>query len=114
VGGDPRFASEPRQPIQYPAEQSTLPLVAGTVVMRPVRPAPPANGSTFVIMLRPQPTWTGQVTVLGQVVEGLDVVQQLSRVPSSMRNSQPNFKPLREVKIKRVTIREKPTNAVEP
>ena len=113
VGGDPRFASEPRQPIQFPAEQSSLPLVAGTVVMRPVRAAPPANGSTFVIMLRPQPTWTGQVTVLGQVVDGLDVVQRLSRVPSSMRNSQPNFKPLREVKIKRVTIREKPTKAAE-
>jgi cyclophilin family peptidyl-prolyl cis-trans isomerase len=113
VGGDPRFASEPRQPIQYPAEQSTLPLVAGTVVMRPVRPTPPANGSTFVIMLRPQPTWTGQVTVLGQVVEGLDVVQRLSRLPSSMRNSQPNFKPLREVKIIKVTIREKPVKAAE-
>jgi cyclophilin family peptidyl-prolyl cis-trans isomerase len=111
VGGDPRFASEPRQPIQYPAEQSALPLVAGTVVMRPVRPTPPANGSTFVILLRPQPSWTGQVTVLGQVVEGLDVVQRLSRLPSSMRNSQPNFKPLREVKIQRVTIREKPNEA---
>ena len=111
MGGDPRFANEPRQPIQYPAEQSAFPLVAGTVVMRPVRAAPPANGSTFVIMLRPQPTWTGQVTVLGQVVEGLDVVQRLSRVPSSMRNSQPNFKPLREVMIQRVTIREKPTEA---
>ena len=107
VGGDPRFGDRPRQMIQYPAEQTSIPLVAGTVVMRPMRAAPPANGSTFVIMLKPQPSWTGQVTALGQVVRGLDVVQQLSRAPSSMRNSQPNFKPLRDVKIKRVTIREK-------
>jgi peptidyl-prolyl cis-trans isomerase A (cyclophilin A) len=107
VGGDPRFADPPRQSIQYPTEQSTLPLVAGTVVMRPVRATPPANGSTFVILLRPQPTWAGQVTVLGQVVDGLDTVQRLSRVPSSMRNTQPNFKPLDDVEIRSVTIREK-------
>lgn len=110
VGGDPRFASEPRPPIQFPAEQSDLPLVAGTVVLRPVRATPPANGSTFAILLRPQPAWTGQVTVLGQVVRGLDVVQRISRLPSSMRNSEPNFKPLTEVTIKSVTIREKPAS----
>ena len=107
VGGDPRFGAEPRQPIQFPAEQSALSLVAGTVVLKPMRATPPANGPTFMIMLRPQPAWTGQVTVLGQVVEGLDVVQKISRLPSSMRNSEPNFKPLRDVTIKKLTIREK-------
>jgi cyclophilin family peptidyl-prolyl cis-trans isomerase len=108
VGGDPRFARSPRPSIQYPAEQSALPLVAGAVVMRPLRATPPANGSTFAILLRPQPSWAGQVTVLGQVVEGLDLVQRLSRMPSSMRNSQPNFKPLQEIVIQKVTVREKP------
>jgi len=107
VGGDPRFADGPRQPIQFPAEQSALPLVAGTVVMRPARSAPPANGPTFMILLRPQPDWAGQVTVLGQVTQGLDLVQRLSRLPSTMRNSQPNFKPLQEIRIETVTIHEK-------
>jgi cyclophilin family peptidyl-prolyl cis-trans isomerase len=111
VGGDPRFANRMLEPIEFPAERSALTLVAGTVVLRPVRATPPANGSTFMILLRPQATWTGQVTVLGQVVEGLDVVQRLSRLPSTMRDSQPNFKPLEDVKIKRVTIREKPAEA---
>ncbi len=106
VGGDPRSGDRQQPSIQYPAELSTLPLVAGTVVMRPVRAAPPANGSTFVIMLRPQPGWNGQVTPLGQVVRGLDVVQQLSRAPSTGLNSKPNFKPLKELEIKKVTIRE--------
>ena len=46
--------------------------------------------------------------MLGQVIEGLDVVQRLSRTPSSMRNSQPNFKPLKEIRIEKVTISEKP------
>jgi cyclophilin family peptidyl-prolyl cis-trans isomerase len=111
VGGDPRFANRQLEPIEFPAERSALTLVAGTVVLRPVRSAPPANGPTFMILLRPQAAWTGQVTVLGQVVDGLDVVQRLSKLPSSMRDSQPNFKPLQEVKIKRVTIREKPAEA---
>jgi cyclophilin family peptidyl-prolyl cis-trans isomerase len=107
MGGDGRFADPPRRPIRFPAEQSTLPLVAGTLVLRPVGPAPPANGSTFVILLRPQPKWTGQVTVLGQVVRGLDVVREISNVPSTMRSSTPNFKPLRDVVIRKVSIREK-------
>ncbi len=111
VGGDPRFGDRQQQSIQYPAELSTLPLVAGTVVMRPVRATPPANGSTFVIMLRPQPSWNGQLTPLGQVVRGLDVVQRLSRAPNTGLNSKPNFKPLQELRIKKVTIREKPGKA---
>ena len=111
VGGDPRFGDRRQPSIQYPAELSTLPLVAGTVVMRPVRATPPANGSTFVIMLRPQPTWNGQVTPLGQVVRGLDVVQRLSRALTTGLNSKPNFKPLQELKIKQVAIREKPGKA---
>lgn len=111
VGGDPRFGDRPRYSIQYPAEQSNLPLVAGTVVMRPVSASPPGNGSIFVILLRPQPEWTGQVTPLGQVVSGLDVVQRLSREPSSMLNLKPHFKPLRELKIEKLTIHEKPEGA---
>lgn len=108
VGGDPRSVGREQPSIQYPAELSSLPLVAGTVVMRPVRAVPPSNGSTFVILLRPQPSWQGQVTPLGQVVRGLDVVQRLSRTPSTGLNTKPNFKPLQELEIKRVTIHEKP------
>jgi cyclophilin family peptidyl-prolyl cis-trans isomerase len=113
VGGDPRFADVPREPILFPAERSTSPLVAGTVALRPVRAAPPTNDPTFVILLRPQPAWTGQVTVIGQVVEGLDLVQRISQLPSTLRNSDPNFKPLQDVKILGVTIGEKPQPAAE-
>ena len=79
VAGDPRFAQPPRRSITFPAEQSTLPLVAGTVVLKPVGAAPPANGSTFVILLKPQPAWTGQVTVLGQVTRGGRRIRLTSR-----------------------------------
>ncbi len=108
AGGDSRFSSLPRRPIAFPAEQSSMPLVAGTVVLRPVSAAPPANSSGFMILLRPQPAWTGQLTVVGQVVKGLDVVQKISKVPSSLTNSKPNFRPLKEVTINGVEIASKP------
>lgn len=107
VGGDPRHGTPPKRAISYPAEQSNLPLVAGTVVMQPVSAAPPANGPAFVIVLRPRPAWTGQVTVVGQVVRGLDIVRDISRVPSTMKNSSPNFRPLQDVLIQGVTIEKK-------
>lgn len=107
VGGDPTVGDNPKQPIQFPAEQSRLPLVSGTVVMRPARATPPSNGAAFAIILKPQPAWSGQVTVLGQVTAGLEVVQKLSRAPSTMKNSSPQFKPLRDVRIRSVTVRER-------
>lgn len=103
VGGDPR-TSPHRRPFLYPAEQSSVPLVAGTVVMKPAGPAPPSNGPVFMIVLKPQPAWTGQVTVLGRVIRGLSVVQQISRQPSSMLNSKPHFQPLKEIQIGNISI----------
>ena len=41
------------------------------------------------------------------MTQGLDLVQRLSRLPSTMRNSQPNFKPLQEIEIESVKILEK-------
>jgi peptidyl-prolyl cis-trans isomerase A (cyclophilin A) len=113
-GGDPRFVDPPRRAISFPAESSSLPLLSGTVVLRPVRAAPPANGPGFMILLRPQPTWTGQVTAIGQVVRGLDIVQRISRVPASPRNAQPPGKPLKDVAIRTVVIRGKPAAVVDP
>lgn len=106
-GGDPTLADPPRRAINFPFELSSVPLVTGTVVLRPVSAAPPANGSTFMIVLRPQPEWTGQVTVLGQVIKGLDVVRKISLVPASPRTARPAFKPLEPIKLRKVTIEER-------
>jgi cyclophilin family peptidyl-prolyl cis-trans isomerase len=114
VAGDPRFGELTRRPIQFPAEPSALRLVSGTVVLRPVRASPPTNGPAFMILLRPQPTWQGQVTVLGQVASGLEVVQGLSRLPSTLRGSEPNFKPLKDVPIRDVRIHEGAPRAAAP
>jgi cyclophilin family peptidyl-prolyl cis-trans isomerase len=111
AGGDHRTAVSARSPFKYPLETSQVPLMAGTVVMKPAGASPPANGSEFIILLRPQPTWAGQVTILGQVVHGLDVVKKISRLPSNGRQARPYFKPLTDLRIQAVEIREEGEDA---
>jgi cyclophilin family peptidyl-prolyl cis-trans isomerase len=79
-------------------------VVAGTVVLKPAGLAPPANSSQFIIALRPEPKWTGQFTVLGQVTDGLEIVRKISNVPSTDR---PNFRPIKDIHTVKVTILEK-------
>jgi peptidyl-prolyl cis-trans isomerase B (cyclophilin B) len=103
-GGDPTGTGVGQAPIVYPAELAAIPIVAGSVVLKPAGLAPPANSSQFVISLRPEPGWIGQFTVMGQVVGGLDVVRKISNVPTSDR---PKYKPLKDIHTVHVTIQEK-------
>src|SRR5262249_50286441 len=98
-------------PFLYPQEITPLPVVTGTVVLKPVGVAPPANGSQFMIFLKPEPTLKAQITVLGQVIQGFDVVQKISRLPSSQMASRPYFKPLKDIHIRKVSITEKTQTA---
>lgn len=106
-GGDVAGNGSGKPPFYYVAELANVPVVAGTVLMKPAGPAPPANGSQFMVLLRPEPNWTGQSTVLGQVVEGLETVRKISRLPSTQQTTQPHYKPLKDVHIRKVTILEK-------
>jgi len=103
-GGDPTGTGGGQAPLRYPAELAAVPVVAGTVVLKPAGLAPPANSSQFIISLRPEPKWTGQFTVLGQVTDGLDVVRKISNLPSTDR---PNYRPIKEIHTIRVTVNEK-------
>lgn len=103
-GGDPTGSGGGQAPLRYPAELAAIPVVAGTVVLKPAGLAPPANSSQFIIALRPEPKWTGQFTVLGQVTEGLDIVRKLSNLPNTDR---PNFRPIKDIHTLKVTILEK-------
>jgi peptidyl-prolyl cis-trans isomerase B (cyclophilin B) len=115
AGGDPLMSpGRPRRTVQFPVELRPLPIVAGSFMLRPVNVTPLANSSTFMIALRPQPDLAGQVTVLGQVVRGLDVVRTISQVPTTVRSSRPFFKPLEDVLIRRVTIQTRREEATTP
>lgn len=103
AGGDPTGSGAGQAPFRYPAEMSSTPVLAGTVVLKPASIAPPANSSQFVISLRPEPRWTGQFTVLGQVVSGLEVVKKISNLPTGQQANRPS----KDVHTIRVQIVEK-------
>jgi len=110
AGGDPSGTGAGQAPFRFPAELSALPVLAGTVLLKPAGLAPPANSSQFMIALRPEPRWTGQFTVLGQVIQGLDVVKKISNVPSE----KPSFRPSKEIHTLRVKIVEKESSRATP
>ncbi len=107
-GGDPQTRSGdpslwgmgmPDQPTVQ-AEFSDKPFVRGTVGM--ARRGSDINSATsqFFICLRENPGWNGQYTVIGEVVEGIDVVDQISRAPSNPMSQ----KVLEKIVTKRVII----------
>jgi len=87
-GGDP-LSKDPAKASQYgtgglgllKAEVSDRPFVRGTVaaVRRPS--SMDSAGTQFFVCLQPQPSLAGQYTVFGEVVSGMEVVDQISTTP---------------------------------
>ena len=65
-------------------------------------------GNQFFICVTDQPALDGQYTVFARVVEGINTAQKISTVPAN------GGIPAERVEIRRVTIREKPADEVEP
>lgn len=88
-GGDP-LTKDPAKASQYgqgglgllKAELSERPFVRGTVaaVRRPSNLD--SAGTQFFVCLQPQPSLAGQYTVFGEVVSGMEVVDQISTTPA--------------------------------
>lgn len=60
---------------------------------------PDTGGSQFFITVKPTPWLDGKHTVFGKVVEGIDAVENMSKVDTGR-----NDKPLRDIKINQITI----------
>ena len=66
-----------------PSEFSTIPFVRGVVGMARSQSQNSAN-SQFFIMYDSTPSLNGQYTVVGQVIEGMEAVDELNKGPSSL------------------------------
>jgi peptidyl-prolyl cis-trans isomerase A (cyclophilin A) len=99
-GGDPEGTGMGGPGYRIKAEFNERKHLAGTVAM--ARTAKPDSaGSQFYVCLEPTPHLDGKYTVFGQVVDGLDVVQAIGKVSTDRGD-----RPLDEVVMKKVTIRE--------
>ncbi len=115
-GGDP-LSKDPARAAQYGTggmnmlrgEINDERMTAGAVgaVLAPGRPD--SGGAQFFVCAGDQAALQGQFTVFGRVVEGLDVVQQISAAPADAQ-----FRAADRIVIKTVTIRDTPPPFVDP
>jgi peptidyl-prolyl cis-trans isomerase B (cyclophilin B) len=110
MGGDP-LSKDPAKAAQYGTgglnelkpEFSAEKHTAGTVSAVLVPGKPDSAGAQFFVCATDQPALDGQYTVFGRIVDGLEVVQQISSVDADA-----NGVPKTRVVITSVTIRDTP------
>jgi len=87
-GGDP-LSKDPAKAAQYgtgglgllPAEFSDRPFARGTVAAARKPSSNDSGGKQFFVCIREQPSLQGQYTIFGEVVSGMEVVDQISLTP---------------------------------
>ena len=115
-GGDPLSKDPAKCALYGTGGQNMLrpeinpePMTAGAVGAVLVPNQPNSGGAQFFICASDQPTLQGQFTVFGRVVDGLEVVQQISAVASDAQG-----RPAERIVIKSVTIRDTPPPLKDP
>ncbi len=64
-----------------------------------INPAKNSNGSQFYVCLAPMPQFDGQYTVFGTVLEGFEVLEEISKAPTNS-----NDFPLPKIRIKSIVL----------
>jgi peptidyl-prolyl cis-trans isomerase A (cyclophilin A) len=99
-GGDPQGTGMGGPGYQFADETKGSPHrfdKAGKLAM--ANAGPNTNGSQFFITVAPTEWLTGKHTIFGEVIEGYDVVEKISKLPRN-RQDRPN----KDVVVKSVTI----------
>ena len=90
-GGDPSGTGRGPGPYNLKAEFSDIPHLEGTLSMARVGGQPNSASTQFFICLGRQASLDGQYTVFGQIMEGMDVLHKIGKVPcGGPQRSKPN------------------------
>lgn len=107
-GGSPTGDERGSPGYNVPPEPNGLKVLPGVVAqVRNSQTGADESGSIFMIAATAQPDMDGRVTVFARVVEGLDTVKAIANVPTVGSAPRAASRPIKDVTIKKVEIREK-------
>jgi len=108
LGGSPTGDERGSPGYNIPGEPTGLKVLPGVVAqVRNSQTGADESGSIFMITATAQPDLDSRVTVFARVVEGLDTVKAISNVPTVGGAPRAASRPIKDVVIKKVEIREK-------
>jgi peptidyl-prolyl cis-trans isomerase A (cyclophilin A) len=100
-GGDPRGTGTGGPGYTFEDEVSEGPSFDRPGLLAMANAGPNTNGSQFFVTVTPTPWLTGKHTIFGEVVDGYDVVEQISKTATG-----PQDEPTADVVLRHVTIEE--------
>jgi peptidyl-prolyl cis-trans isomerase B (cyclophilin B) len=107
-GGSPTADERGSPGYNVPPESNGLKVLPGVVAqVRNSQTGADESGCIFMISAAAQPDLDGRVTVFARVVEGLDTVKAISNVPTVGGAPRAASRPIKDVTIRKIEIREK-------
>ena len=107
-GGSPTGDERGSPGYTLPPEPNGLRLLTGSVAqVRNTLTGSDESGCIFMITATPQPEMDNRYTVFARVVEGLETVKAITNLPTVGGTAQLASRPIKDVLIKKVEIREK-------
>ena len=110
--GDPLSRGKDRRKVGTGGPGYTLPpeigrkhttgALAMTRLPDAINPGRLSNGSQFYVCLKPMPNLDGQYTVFGEVIEGLEALEEISRLPADT-----NDNPIEQVEIRSTRVEQR-------
>mmetsp|Transcript_4604 Transcript_4604/g.12569 ORF Transcript_4604/g.12569 Transcript_4604/m.12569 type:complete len:164 (+) Transcript_4604:110-601(+) len=108
-GGDPTGTGKGGKSIfatpngKFPDEISDVLKHSKRGILSMANSGPNTNGSQFFITYKAHSHLNGKYTVFGHVIDGLDTLDRMEKIPSDAKD-----RPKQEIKIERVTIHANP------
>ena len=99
-GGDPEGTGMGGPGFEFPDEISPNHRHDKPGILSMANRGPNTNGGQFFVTVAPYPSLDGHYSIFGEIVEGQDVVDGISKVPRRMNDN----RPLTPVTINRVTV----------